>query len=371
MTLVDDQGRLFGRWNVVDGLIGVVLLGLIPLLYGAYLLFRPSMASLTSIEPARIFAGDGEITVRGNNLRPYMRVSFGSKQGATYLFEDPTKAVVQVAGLAAGVYDVILYDQAQERARIPNALEVVALPRPEVQLDVIGSFTGVPDVLVQQLKPGVRLDGLGELLRLGTAVPAATRTLLGPGLLLDIPSTGMFNVPAVVRSPCTLVQRNSVVNCMTAADSALMEDVVLRTAVPAGSVFFQVDQLRTGAPETMITARVRFAGDRPVLDRMHEGDRDVRRQNEFAASAAIASMSAPRAAGTSVGVAIPSGPGMFHPYVATEIAFRDAVLRLPAQKVNGGWNYAARTLLLGGVLTFSGPGYQLPATILSIDAPPQ
>ena len=62
---------------------------------------------------------------------------------------------------------------------------------------------------------------------------------------------------------------------------------------------------------------------------------------------------------------------MFHPYVATEIAFRDAVLRLPAQKVNGGWNYAARTLLLGGVLTFSGPGYQLPATILSIDAPPQ
>ena len=49
MTLVDDQGRLFGRWNVVDGLIGVVLLGFIPLLYGAYLLFRPPASSLTSI----------------------------------------------------------------------------------------------------------------------------------------------------------------------------------------------------------------------------------------------------------------------------------------------------------------------------------
>ena len=368
MALVDDQGRLFGRWNVVDGLIGVVLLALIPLLYGAFLLFRPSASSLTSIEPARVIAGNEvEFTVRGNNLRPYMRVSFGSEQGITYLFQDATKAVVPMRGLAPGVYDVILYDNAQERGRIPKGLEVVPLERPEVQLDLIGSFTGVPDVVVKQLKQGMRIEGVGELLRLGRPQPASTRTMLGSGVLLDIPSSGLFNVPAVVRGTCALVPRNGVVNCV-ANDMVIMEDVVLKATLPVGAAMFQVDQLKTSAPEETITARVRFAGDRSVIERLKEGDRDVRRQNEFAASGTILSLSAPRQASTSIGVAVPAVPGV-PPFAATELAFRDAVLRLPAQQVGGRWHYGARSLEIGGLLGFTGPGYELRATILSVDAP--
>src|SRR5829696_6728421 len=114
MTLVDERGRLLGRWNVVDALIGIVLLGLIPLLYGGYLLFRPQAASLVSIEPARMQAGSEiDLTVHGNNLRPYMRVSFDNYQGRSFLFSDTTKAVVGVHDLPPGIYDVILYDNAQ------------------------------------------------------------------------------------------------------------------------------------------------------------------------------------------------------------------------------------------------------------------
>ena len=143
MTFVDDQGRLFGRWNIVDALIGVVLIGLIPLLYGAYVLFKPSRPSLTAIEPARILSGtDLDLKVRGTNLRPYMRVSVGTHQGNRFLFVDETEAVVPMDALPPGVYDVILYDHAQERARIPKGFEVVATPKAESQLDVIGSFTG-------------------------------------------------------------------------------------------------------------------------------------------------------------------------------------------------------------------------------------
>src|SRR5262245_26475905 len=140
MTLVDDRGRVLGRWNVVDALIGVVLLGAIPLLYSGYLLFRPQSASLVAIEPPRIQApGDVDVTVVGSNFRPYMRVSFDDHQGRSFLFADTTKAVVRVNDIPPGVYDVILYDNAQERARLPKAFTVMAPAQAQTQVDLIGS----------------------------------------------------------------------------------------------------------------------------------------------------------------------------------------------------------------------------------------
>src|SRR5690242_10404741 len=109
MTLVDERGRLFGRFNVVDALVGIVLLGMIPLLYGGYVLFKPQPASLVSIEPNRIEErADVDLMVKGNNLRPYMRVSFDGFQGRSFLFSGSTLAVVRAAELPPGVYDVIL-----------------------------------------------------------------------------------------------------------------------------------------------------------------------------------------------------------------------------------------------------------------------
>jgi len=366
MTLVDDQGRLFGRWNVVDGVIGVVLLGLIPLLYGAFVLFRPTPASLVAIEPARIMGGTADITIRGNNLRPYMRVSFGTKQGSGFLFESSEKAIVPVSQLAPGVYDVILYDDAQERGRLPKALEVVDVPHPIAEIDLIGAFTGVADVVAKQLKTGLRLEGIGEVTQLGKPVSSATRTLLAPGVFVGLASRDAFNVPAIVRAACSLVERNGSVNCMVNGVT-VMEDAALQTVLPTGAAIFQIDQLRTVAAMETVTVHVRFAGDRAVLDRLREGDRDVRRNNEFAAAGTIASVGAVRAASTSVGVAIPASPTTLQPFVATDLAFRDAVLRLPAQRVEGHWHYAARPLLIGSIMNFSGPGYEVRATVTSIE----
>lgn len=366
MALVDDQGRLFGRWNVVDALIGVVLLGLIPILYGAYLLFREAPPSLTSIEPARVFADSSQdITVRGTNLRPYMRVSFGPHQGEHFLFSGETEAVVPIDKIPAGTYDVILYDNAQERARIPNGLEVVAHPQAQTSFDLIGSFTGVSEAVAQSLKEGLSVSGLGEIVRLGTRVPAMTRTTLGAALILDVPSSGLFNVPAVIRSRCALVQRSGSVLCM-AGDTALMEDVVLRAPLPDASVMFQIDQLRLPGPTESMVVRVRFAGDRPALELMRQGDRDVRRQNEFGAGGVIASIGAVRQTATAVGVVFP-GPGPLPPFVATELAFRDAVLHLPAQRVGEQWHYAGRTIRIGNAMPFFGPNYEMRATVLSIE----
>lgn len=368
MTFVDDQGRLLGRWNIVDALIGVLLIGLIPLLYGAYVLFKPSQPSLTAIEPARIFSGtELDLKVRGTNLRPYMRVSLGTNQGTRFLFVDETEAVVPINALPPGVYDVILYDHAQERARIPKGFEVVATPRAEAQLDVIGSFTGLAEPAAASLKQGTTVDGVGEITQVGARLPSATRATLGPTLILDLPSNGVFNVPAIVRATCALVPRGGSVWCM-AGEMAMMEDAVLRVTVGSVAMMFQIDQLRLVSPVESITARVRFAGDRAALELIRQGHRDVRRQNEFAGGATVISVGEARQASTSIGVVVPSTPSLMSPFVATDVAFRDAVLRLPAQRVGNDWNYAGRLFRAGVLTTFYGPNYELRGTIVSVDA---
>src|SRR5688572_30990206 len=156
MAIVDAEGRLFGRWNFIDAVVAVLVLGLIPLGYAAYALFRTPPPVLTSIEPTEVSEGPKQrVTVRGVNLRPYLRVSFNTLQGATFLFEDSTKAVVDLHPMPPGTYDVILYDLAQERHRLPSALTVRAGPTATLSdLIVTGRFFNLTPAVAAQKKPG-------------------------------------------------------------------------------------------------------------------------------------------------------------------------------------------------------------------------
>ena len=79
MALVDEQGRLFGRVNLLDAIMAVVIVGLVPLAYSAYLLFRTPEPRLTAVEPSSLILGPNlRVSVKGENFRPYMRVSFNS-----------------------------------------------------------------------------------------------------------------------------------------------------------------------------------------------------------------------------------------------------------------------------------------------------
>ena len=373
MTLIDEQGRVLGRWNALDVLVGMVLLLLIPMLYAGYLLFRPTPSALTSVEPSRIAAGTAaDITVTGTNLRPYMRVSFNEHQGGGFLFADSTKAVVGASGLPAGVYDVILYDQAQERARLPRGLEVVAPPSRGTQLDLIGSFTGVTEPQLKQLTAGLKLSGVGTLLSVGKPAPSASRIMIATGLLIDVTSTNAFNLAAVIRADCELVQRSGALSCVVLG-TPLFDDVVLKTLQPAaGELLFQIDQVRTPVETVPALLRVRLGGDRSALERMRVGDRDLRRQNEFAAAGSVTTLDGIRNATPSISIAmVPPPPAVGTPHVLADLAFRDVSLDIPAQRVGDEWHYAGRRLTVGGPMAFHGPGYELRGTVLSISPRPQ
>lgn len=369
MKLVDTDGRVFGRWNIVDVSVGVFLLFLIPVLYGAYLLFRPSAPALASVEPVRV-QDDREVnvTVRGTNLRPYMRVSFNEHQGNTFQFIDSTQAVIRVRALPAGVYDVILYDQGQERARIAKALEVIEQPRPQATLDVIGMFTAVPQSLAATIRPELTLERFGKVISVGKPESSLTRTQVGPAELVDVASTPAVNVPAIIRANCTLMIRGNVATCVT-NETSLMRDAVSTVMTPAGPALFQIDQVRTLGRSSPVDVRVRFAGERSVVERIRVGHIDLPRRNPFAGGAEIGRLSGISRASTSIVVSTLMSPqmGEVPAILAGDISTVDATLRATAERGPDGWSYNGKVLKAGRALIFHGEDYEVSGTILAVE----
>ena len=78
------------------------------------------------------------------NLRPYMRVSLDKYQGQSFLFRDATEAEVEIRDVPPGVYDVVLFDYSQERARLPKAFRIDPSPLPDAKVVVVGTFGNLP-----------------------------------------------------------------------------------------------------------------------------------------------------------------------------------------------------------------------------------
>jgi hypothetical protein len=164
MTIVDERGRLYGRVNLIDAAVAAIVLVLIPFAYGSYLLFRSPPAKVLGINPSRLYQGnDLKVEIQGQDLRPFMRVSFNDVQGRTFLISSPQSAFVDLPALGAGVYDVVLYDYSQEVARLPKALTIMPLaPTPAVEMEVTGAFVGVTPEQLAELKQGLRFPPTGE-----------------------------------------------------------------------------------------------------------------------------------------------------------------------------------------------------------------
>jgi hypothetical protein len=128
VTLIDDRGRIGGRLNMIDAAAVVVLLLLVPLGFASYLLFRTPTPSLTRVVPATLLEGpDQRLEIDGENLRPFMRVSFNTTPAPSFpAGQHQTRW--SVFPIEAGHYDIVLYDYMREVARLPNALTVAPTP---------------------------------------------------------------------------------------------------------------------------------------------------------------------------------------------------------------------------------------------------
>ena len=250
MTLVDERGRVGGRVNLIDAFVAVVILVLIPVAYGAYLLFRTPPAKLKSVSPARLFeAHNQRVEIEGTNLRPFMRVSFNRIQAKAFFIGSTTYAFVDVQDLKPGTYDVVLFDYAQEVDRLPKALTVVPMVT-DVEVEVVGAFKSPPEGLGTRLKPGDKFppdaNPVAEVVAVGAAVPGDLRLRIGDDTV-RVP-VGRSDVPATLRMRCyTARQPDGTVRCMIPGSgeaTVLAPDALLTLLSHSGELSFQIATVR-------------------------------------------------------------------------------------------------------------------------------
>jgi hypothetical protein len=226
VALIDDRGRLFGKVNLIDAAVAAFLLLLVPLAYGAYLLFRTPNPMISSVKPATIVAGrPSTVVIEGTNFLPFIRArvrgAIGTAEGDGFLLENSTRAEIRLPKLPPGTYELILYDSSRELTSRAGALTVVeptvpappppppGAPHTVVAAQVVGVFTNLSKAEAAALRVGVRFSEQGgdtgaEIAALQPPEPGLQRVKMGPETSISSPAPGRFQVPAILSVRCTV-----------------------------------------------------------------------------------------------------------------------------------------------------------------------
>ena len=247
MPVIDEQGRVFGRFNLVDSLLVALLIVALPAAYAARVLFRDPPAQLTTISPKSADQGvDRLIELTGENFRPYMRVSFGTTQAASFQFYGSTQAFVPMPALEPGTYDVVLYDHASEVARLPGAMTVTGPARPpQVQLRLRGAYVGLTAEQAPQLIQGQPLNAsegvIGAIETRDAPRPSVARVQVSGALTVPVPMDGLLEVPATIVMTCpTSIGPGGALRCATAG-ATIAPDMHIAFQARFGRVLFRID----------------------------------------------------------------------------------------------------------------------------------
>jgi hypothetical protein len=347
MAIVDDRGRVSGRFNAVDVFVFVLVVVMIPVAYAAYALFRTPPAKLRGIEPKQFTMGPNlRVRVNGTNLRPFMRVSFNTVQGRTFMIGSTETAEIDLPDLEPGTYDVVLYDYAQEVDRLPKALTILPkVAAPTVNLSVNGAFVGLNQTQIDAIRPGLKLTQsnrvVGTVLAVGGPSPGAIRMRTGDTVIgVDIP--GAFDLPAVLDLECFLEPTSDGSFRCTSygpAHTALVAvDSVLSVPVAGTGLNFQVNDVHPVGHPSFMRVRVRAAMAPDITARLRVGDSDAN---------------------------VPDYPGAWVGRIES-VNGADIMLRVPVQQLVGGWKYRNQFLKLGGPIRFESSTTVITGTVAEL-----
>ena len=396
MTLIDDRGRLLGRFNLVDTGIAVLAVVAAAGLFTAYRVFRlPGGPEIASVEPATQPATSGaRIRLHGRNFLPYQRVFVQRSGGdpdfvhpdetptdgytlvnhtqAQWMVESPSLAEVQLPdGMGAGTYDLLFFNETRQLAIVGAAFTLTSTAPPPVRpptalLRLEGAFTRLLAADASPLVPGTRLisDRPGEFMEIVSVdrpQPDVTRLSAGRDFVpaaLD----GRVQVPATVRVRCTVAESSCRIGETTLAPGAAV-------TVRLGQRLFRFDvsavasEIADAAGDADVT--VRFVLRSAEAAQMQAGDADaagadvVRQSRHAATLASIAS----RADVTRRTFSTVDGKSQWIEEPAVRV---DAVLRVPVTRIDGVWFYKGQALKSGGAIAFETPIYKTRAWVLNV-----
>ena len=325
MTIVDDRGRLLGRFNLIDAAIAIVLLSLIPVGYTAYWLFRAPVPEVTAVEPTVLQQGkESSVRLQGRYLRPYLRAYAGTTAG-TFLLENSTRAELKLPALSPGAYDLVLYDESHEVGRRPNALTVKAI---RSRVTAYGAFTGLGEERVQDLRRNFEAGNLTPVTWAHVLEAYPPQPDVGDG----------FRLPAAMEIECTATTAGCNVGAI-----ALAPKSVLEIPFSTGPVNFQIQALFTSVLKP-VEVLVELVGPQAVRAFAKAGDIDGR------------------------GPA--SGPRFQATLLAVNRADRSdtptARFRVPVVDTPAGWDYNGLSIKVGKSFSFETLRYFLQGAIVDI-----
>jgi hypothetical protein len=371
MAVIDDRGRLFGRVNIIDAAVGGFLLVLLPLAYGAYLLFQEPEPRLLSIEPVKVTPATTFVRIRGENLRPYLRVSFNEFQGVSFALVNPTTAEVRVPEMPAGTYDVILYDVAREASRLAKAVTVEAavFTGDEAPVLVAGEFISLKDDALAELQPGAQLTVQGgralQIAEVGSPRPD-TRILGQPdATVLELPVSNARRLAALLRGRCQLAQGQCVV-----ANADVQTHTVWSMFAPSGRpVAFRATEVFADGPtaDVDILARLVVPGESARLVRA--GDRDHNLGVGGTRIASISAITGERRLSADGGwrLSVPwSTTGEWPVVVQDGAAVIEARLHVTLDVTSDGMRYRGRVVRAGAPFVFETDRYILRGWVLDV-----
>lgn len=346
MPLIDDQGRAFGRFNLIDAAAVVFVLALVPLAYAAYLLFRPAAPRIDSVtrveitrEERRLAGGSvlsAKLKVRGSGFNPMLRASIGDTHALGFVFEDPNAADVLVGRVAPGTHDLVLWDGVQEVARAAGAVTIDAPSSIFVRL--AGRLLELDPAVAQALQASDASASKADVTfaALGPIESGHLRLRFGDRST-DVPLDGRVERAAVVQVRCD--PQTGQEPCTIGGQTLTEAPVVVTIPTPQGALKLAVEDVLPATPPQSAVARVRLVGG-PELAAVRVGDRDA----SLSDSAAVVTAVSHR----------PAAGGAHEVQVS---------LRLGVDSSRDGWRYRGRLVTPGAPLTLSTAGYVASGTV--------
>ena len=348
MPLVDSQGRVFGRFNIVDTIAVALVALLVPLGYGTYLLFRPSTPRIDSVtrstiskEELRIAGGimlAAKLKVRGAGFNPMLRAVIGTTPSLGFVFEDPTSADVILGPIPAGTHDLVLYDGVQEVAR---AVAAVTIESPiQLAVRLVGWLIDLEPRVAEALTVAATPNaGAVTIAALGPSVPARER-IDWFGRTTDVSVPDRVEREAVVDVPCDPRRLDEVCNISGVALSP-PDRLIVPLHTPAGIFRFAIAEVLPNTPPVAATVRVRFSGE-SELSMIAVGDRD--RFLDLQRAAVVESIG------------------------SRSNASLDVTLRLGADVSRDGWRYRGHLIVPGAQFQLTTERYSISGAIASLVA---
>lgn len=334
MTLIDRNGRVFGRFNLIDAALIAFVLLLLPVGYATFLLFRPARPVIESVtqvpvtDEERRVSGAGllltKLKVRGNGFNPMLRARIGDAPAMGFVFETPNSADVIVGVVPPGKHDLVLMDGVQEVARAREAVEIQATEGPSIR--AFGWLTRLSAATASTLQEGYQSDpnapGAFRIIAVGPERPAKSRISIG-SRAIDLPVSGQVERAAEILVRCDWPSSRT---CGVNGESLSSAPPVAITL--AGGIRFEVEAIDSPADAFPAVAVLRL--DRPFAG-ARAGDRDA---NVSANGAEI-----------------------------TSVAGSAVTLKLGVRDSREGWSYRGQPIVPGAEFTLRTDAYVLKGTI--------